>query len=129
MIGKAISTILSSYTNLTDIVSNRIYPILAKAGTNLPLIEYTVDTITPEYTKAGWIGDDVDFSVISTALSYKLANELATEVRNALEETSGLQNGITIQKIYMDGFTEDFDLDGDSYIINLRFRTRVTAYS
>ena len=129
MIGKGIANILENYSDLTDIVGTKIFPIIAKQGTNLPLVEYSIDTLTPEYTKTEWIGDNVDFSVLCTALSYKLTSELAGEVRNALELAAGDKNGITMQKVYMDGYTEDYDLDGSSYIINLRFRTRVIAYS
>ena len=129
MIGLGIANILENYSDLTDIVGTKIFPILAKQRTSLPLVEYTIDTLTPEYTKTEWIGDDVDFSILCTALSYKLTTELAGEVRNAMELEAGAKNGITMQKVYMDGYTEDYDLDGSSYIINLRFRTRVIAYS
>ncbi len=129
MIGKGIANILENYSDLTDLVGTKIFPILAKQGTNLPVVEYTIDTITPEYSKGEWMCDEVDFSILCTALSYKLATELCGEVRNAMELAAGEKNGITMQKVYMDGYTEDYDLDGSSYIINLRFRTKATAYA
>ena len=102
---------------------------MAKTNTSLPLIEYTVDTVTPEYSKNEWEGDDVNFSILCTSTTYSSVNDLAGEVRNALELEAGLNGGITTQRILMEGFTEDYDLDGDSFIMNLRFNTKVTIYT
>jgi len=129
MIGKVIANILSNDSTVTDIVSNRIFPILSFEETKIPLITYVVLEVFPQYDKTGWHWDDVDFEVKSVAKSYKDVNVLAQAVRNALELSIGTYASIAIERIYVIGISENYDQDGDSYILNMNFKVRVKSYS
>ncbi len=53
LIGKAIYSILSADVTLNGLVSNRIYPVIARQQEVYPLLTYTIITNTPSDTKTG----------------------------------------------------------------------------
>jgi len=128
MIGKTITTILTGDSATTALVSNRIYPILMEEDTSLPAIIYTVDSIESDYSKTEWANDFVSFQVKMFDKSYSGVNTLASAVRSALERTAGTYSTTIIGQILLNGYTEEYDLSGDTYIITLNFRTHVKQY-
>ena len=44
---------LTNYTDLTDLVSTRIYPQRVPTGKALPTLSYTFDGRSPEYDQSG----------------------------------------------------------------------------
>jgi len=128
MIGKVITSILTNDSAVTAIVSNRIYPILMEEDTKLPAISYTVSTIDSEYSKTAWANDFVNFEVSMYAKSYSGVNTLASAVRSSLERTGGTYTTTMVGHILMSGYSEEYDLNGDTYVITLNFRTHVKQY-
>lgn len=85
-IGIAIAGLLKANASLLALVNtDNIFPYMANPDTALPLIVYTVDSLTAEYDKDGWVGDDCNFSVISVSDDYSNLQLIATQVRAALE--------------------------------------------
>lgn len=125
MVGKAITDILTSYTGLTSLVENRIYPLVMAVETGLPAVVYGVDSISPIYTKTGWVQDEDQFRVTSYARDYGEAINVAYQVREALELTSGIYSDVDIQHIYMTGQDEFYQLDADVFIVRINFTVRV----
>jgi hypothetical protein len=93
-----------------------------------PSVVYVVESITPQYTKDGWAGDDCTFRVTSYADSYSQAIEVAQAVREALELVSGTHLSIDVENIYMTGREEFYQFDADVYIIRLNFTTKINSY-
>jgi len=125
MIGKAITAILSGFTGLTDLIGNKIYPLVMAVETGLPAVVYGIDSVTPVYTKTGWVQDEVQFRVTSYAREYGDTIDIAYQVREALELTDGIYSGVDIQDIYMTGQDEFYQIDADVFIIRINFTVRV----
>lgn len=127
MIGKAITSILTSNTALTALVGNKIYPIVIALDTALPAVVYAISSISPFYTKDGWAYDECTFQVTSYATEYADVQNVSTAVRSALELVSGGYAGSTIGKIYMTGQEEYYQTDAEVYITRLTFTTKIDA--
>ncbi|WP_019539802.1 DUF3168 domain-containing protein [Proteiniphilum acetatigenes] len=52
-IGKTIYNLLSSDTDVTDVVDDKIYPLVADINTTFPFIVYRKNSYNPDYTKDG----------------------------------------------------------------------------
>jgi hypothetical protein len=78
MIAKTINTLLTGGSSLVTLVGTKIFPYVMNENTELPAIVYTVDSLSPEYTKGGWSGDYIQFSVHSFSKSY-------TELQNVVD--------------------------------------------
>jgi len=125
MIGKAITDILGDHAGLTALVDTKIYPLVMAVETGLPAVVYGIDSVSPEYTKTGWVQDEVLFRVTSYAREYGEAISVAAQVREAMELTEGVYSSVDIQKIYMTGQDEFYQLDADVFIIRINFSVRV----
>lgn len=130
MIGKVISSLLNADVGLTSIVGTKIFPVVISGDNPLPTVVYTVDSITPEYTKSGWADDDCIFLLKCYAYDYASVQSLALAVRKALELKSGTYSGITITKIYMSDQQEQAMTDNgaDAFQIELFFNTKIISY-
>lgn len=130
MIGKVISSLLKANASLLALVdTDNIYPYICNENSQLPLVVYGIDSVTPEYTKDGWTGDQVTFSVISLSNDYANLQLIVAQVREALELVSGTTEGITYWNILLTGQVEGFVLDAEYYMNKLTFETEVTSYS
>ena len=58
-VGKEIYSHLKENKSLTDIVGNKIYPIIVEKDTNYPFIVYKRSNVIPDYTKDYHFKDDV----------------------------------------------------------------------
>lgn len=129
MIGKTIKSILAGNSALTALVpAARIYPYVMNENTTIPAIIYTIDSVSPEYNKGGWAGDEVQFSVSSFSDDYGELQTVVSAVRTALElvETgSGTQD---INRIYLTGSDETYDQEADVFGNRLTFSVRVNTY-
>lgn len=123
MIGDAIYNILSTNTDVTGIVGERIYPLRAPLKDPLPLIVFQSRT-TPEYVIGGVAQNITTTYVAIISDSYTIANRLATYVRNALENVRGDFPGASIFHSKVNQITEDFDEgapETEAYIIGIEF--------
>ena len=130
MIGKVISSLLKANAALLTLVNtNSIYPYVLNENTALPAIVYTVDSITPDYDKDGWTGDDITFSVISLSDNFANLQSIAAQVRAALELKSGTTESITYWNILLTGQLEGYSISEDSFLNRLTFTTTIISYS
>lgn len=129
MIGKVIQSLLAANENLMVLVPEAsIFPYVLNEDTKLPAIVYTIDGSEPEYTKDGWVGDGVSFSVISLSDNYNTLQSIVLEVRSALELEKGTIEGILIEKIYMSGLKEGFNLTENVFANILSFTVVMKGY-
>lgn len=120
-IGKEIFSILNGSDELTNIVGNKIYPIIVEKETSYPFIVYKRTNIIPDYTKDFHFKDSVLLDIICVSNDYSESIEIASIVRNLLEDKRfGLQG---IESIKLESADEDF-ID-DAYIQTISFNITI----
>ena len=129
MVGKVIAYLLKENTGLMALVSeDKIFPYVINEKTHLPAIVYTIDSVDPEYTKEGWSGDDVTFSIVSFTNNYANLQSIVSQIRSALELKSGTYSGIEYWNILLDGQSEGFSISENVFLNRLTFSTTITDY-
>jgi hypothetical protein len=127
MIGKAIHSLLETNAALVALVPvTSFFPYVLNENTALPALVYTIDSVSPEYDKDTWHGDDYQFSVTSFSINYSNLQAIALQVRVALERKEGLTDSVKYENIYLDGQAEEGYIDGFSN--TLTFRVKVIGY-
>jgi hypothetical protein len=125
MIGLTIAKLLKQDSALLALVpTGNIFPYVANENTQLPLITYTVDSITSGYMKDGWTGDVVTFSVISYSENYASLQGIAKEVREALHMKTDSGTG----RIETSGFQEGFNISENVFMNKLSFTVKINSY-
>ena len=106
--GKAVYGILSTNTDITDIVGTKIFPEVAEQESDLPLIVYQLQSVAPEDTHDGPSKlDEVRFEFLCYADTYNGAADLADKVRGALDRVSGTYNAVNVESVQFN----DVDID------------------
>jgi hypothetical protein len=125
MIGQIIVSLLKDSENLLALVaSDSIFPYIANENTTLPLIVYNIDSVSPAYTKDGWAGDVVDFSIISVSNSYPELQEIIAAVRESLE----LKNTDSTQRIILTGMLEGYNISENAFMNKMSFKIGIKEY-
>ena len=93
-VGAAIYSLLVNDSAVSAIVGTRIYPELAEEGASAPYIVYSVVSNTPSDTKDGTPIDEAQLEVFSVGSTYAAANDLADNVRAALDRKSKIVVGV-----------------------------------
>jgi len=121
-VGKAIFKILKDNSDVNALVGTRIYPMVARQGTDFPFIIYDVLSDDPTDYKEGVSSLDTTSIMVSVySETYSQAADLAKKVRTALDRQSGTIDGIKVQSIKYDGYNDFFDLDSfDNSATNAR---------
>ncbi len=127
--GLAIYNILANDSDVSALVSTRIFPNVAKNSTTFPFIIYDVESESPTQDKDGVSTLDEDFVMVSCyCKTYSEASDLARKIRTALDRKSGSYGGIDIQSIRYDGYNDTFDdntSDEGVYRKALDFKIRI----
>ena len=118
-VGKEIYSILSKNKSLTDKVGNKIYPIIVEKDTNYPFIVYKRSNVIPDYTKDYHFKDYVIVDIICISNHYVESVEIATLVRESLEDKRiGDINSIRLE-------SADEDFIDNAYIQTLTFNLTI----
>ena len=126
-IGKAIYYILRNTTGVSNYVSARIFPQKVPYSETMPAITYFIIDTNPNNTKNGVSTYDyIRCQITSFGTTYAQAQDLATEIRNALDYKSGTFEGVEIDKCFFedanDVFDDKFGDDGIHYVaMDFRF--------
>ena len=120
-VGLAIYNLLTNDAPVTEIVSGRIYPELAKEGISMPYIVYSVVSNTPSDTKDGTPIDEAQCEIFSVGPSYQACHNLADKVRAALDRkgvtvTDASAGDITVQSIQYTNEITEVSADRKTYI-------------
>ena len=125
MTGLTVAKLLKAHPGLVALVSAaNIFPYVAQEDTPLPLIIYTIDSVTPEYAKDVWADDIVNFSVIAFSEDYASLQSIAAEVRDALELVSDTYT----KRIIMTGQVEGFNLAENVFLNKQSFTVEIESY-
>ena len=127
-IGLAIYNILANDSDVSALVSTRIYPNVARQATPFPFIVYQTTGVDPNDTKDGVSTvDGNSFMVLCYSKTYTQVADLAQKARIALDRKSGTYNTVEVQTIQFTGYDEDFDIKGDGqgvYVQTVSFNLR-----
>ena len=127
-IGLAIYKILVTASDVSALVSTRIYPNVAKQATPFPFVVYQTTGVEPNDTKDGVSTvDGNSFMVLCYSETYTQVADLAQKVRIALDRKSGTYSTVEVQTIQFTGYDEDFDIKGDGqgvYVQTVSFNLR-----
>jgi len=127
IVGKAIYYLLTNATDVTDVVSTRIYPEVAQQDSDLPFIVYNVTNNEPTDTKPEPSKlDTAQVEVNIYAESYTEAIDLAVAVRAALDRVKGTYNGVNVQSIQYQNEVIDFDEPQRAYNIGADYDVRIS---
>ena len=127
IVGKAIYHLLTNATDVTDIVSTRIYPEIAQQDADLPYIVYNVANNEPTDTKPEPSKlDTAQVEVNIYAESYTDCIDLAVAVRAALDRVKGTYNGVNVQSIQYQNEIIDFDEPQRAYNISADYDVRIS---
>jgi hypothetical protein len=126
MTGKVIYNILSNAAPVSAIVANRIFPDLADQNTAYPFIVYGVEATDASDTKDGASGlDQVNVAVMVYSNSYAQAQDIARNVRTALDRTGGTFSGVTVQSIqFLNQSSAAMHLDKRVFIVEQSYKVR-----
>lgn len=118
-VGKVIYSLLNGNDSLTNIVGSKIYPIIVEKETTYPFIVYKRSNIIPDYTKDFHFKDEVIVDIICVSNDYSESVEIASIVRNILED----KRLTDIQSIKLESADEDF-ID-NAYVQTLSFNLTI----
>jgi hypothetical protein len=105
MIGKTIkAALVASQPLMALIPATRIFPYVANEDTVMPMIVYTIDSISPVYNKREWANDVIIFSVYSSAVDYTSLQSIVAAIRTALEGYNVGAGSQDINRIYLESF-------------------------
>lgn len=109
-IGKEVYNLLSTHKELTDLVGNKIYPLISDISTTFPFVVFRKDNYTPTYTKDGISSKSARIEIIVASDKYDNSVDVAEEVLNAISKN---------RKYRLEVNTEDYI--EDTFIQNLIF--------
>ena len=126
-IGKAIYSILSADAELSALVGNRIFPLIAVKAhdeeTIYPFIVFRRDSINPSYSKDGINSDITTVSILCVSNDYEQSALVADLALSALSGKRGTFEGEIIDSIRLIEASEDFQEDAFVQSIKITINT------
>ena len=120
-IGKHIVSILQDNQELTQMVQNKIFPLIAENETTFPFIIYKRSNIQPNYTKDLHSGDTVMVDITCFAIDYFQSLKIAQKVRDSFELQHKKIEGV--RTIHLLSASEDYA--ENAYSQNLSFNFQI----
>lgn len=122
LIGKYIYKLLSE-DEMLKALSQKIYPLVAKADTTYPFVVYARTNLYTTYCKDGIIEDTLDVQVIAVSDNYVESLEVANQIRNVLELKRYKDDYIYITDCRLSSATEEFI--EDAFIQRMTFTIKI----
>jgi hypothetical protein len=122
LINKAIYTILSGSSSVTNIVQDKLFPIVGDDDVKNPFLVYERKSIQPNYTKDGLSYDECVIEITCVSDNYSEVIELADAVRKAIELKTGIISGVAFFSSVLIGSSENYGID--NYIQTLIFKIK-----
>lgn len=123
-----IVTILLGTTTVTDIVEQKIFPVVAEQETQRPYVTLNRTGTTPTIVKNEVSGkDEVNFNVVAYAKTYKECIQILSAIRAAIDNYKGVPSGSTINflNIWYLVSQDMFEKDEETYIVVDTYAARV----
>ncbi len=109
-IGKTIYTLLSANASLTNLIGNKIYPLVIPADEQLPVVVYERQG-NNDSTKDGGAVNNINFDITILSENYAEAIRIAVTIHQILNDYSGVVNGVKIIKIKLTNINETYAED------------------
>lgn len=123
-IGSVIKSLLLSSSNLSTLIGKKVFPIIAPSGTEGDFILYRRTGVKPLYTKdRNSSGDTATVEILVVSDEYTRSVDIMNAVFVALQNKSGVIEGIDIDRIQMVDSEEEFQ--DDMYIQNMTFEIEI----
>ena len=101
MIGKVIYNILTNDSDVSAIISTKVYNSLAVEDVAYPYVVYELSGREFDDTKDGKSElDTLDYNIEIYSETLNEVNDLALKIRNALDRYSGTNSGLVIQSVH-----------------------------
>jgi hypothetical protein len=114
MIYKVITGRLFNHDDFTNIVGDKLYPVIIPQTRNFPAVTYSITTSNPEQTKDRTKCDNITFQVDIYSNSYEQAHDITQIIRDRLHQFYGIVNDVESKVVltsFADGaYTEELDL-------------------
>jgi len=109
---------LTSQTSVSSLVSQRVFPLIAPAGTPLPLIVYQRTAVERPQALGGNVGNPVvTLQLTSYGTSYTSVKSIARAVRLAVDNWTGTTAGVTIQRTTLQSEADGVDMPADDQML------------
>lgn len=120
-IGKVIYSILAADADVSVLLENKIFPLVAEDGTTYPFAVYRRSGIDAEQTKDRLICSEIcDVEIVAVADDYEVSLNLASAILNALNGKSGIWKDTEITDVKFVSIFEDFSNDAYLQKITLK---------
>jgi hypothetical protein len=125
-VGKAIYYLLSNYSDLTDIVSTRIYPEVAEQDAAMPFVIYTVVSNEPSDTQSSPSQLDIaQVDIVLFSTDYSQVVDMGVAARAALDRITGTYNSVNVQSCQYTSEVIDFEEYPRAYVITQSYGVRI----
>lgn len=109
---------LTSQTAVSSLIGSRVYPLLAPAGTPLPLIVFQRTAVERPQSLTGNVGNPVVTLQLTTyGTSYTSVKSIARAVRLAVDGWTGTTAGVTIQRTTLTGEADGAEMPQDDQML------------
>jgi hypothetical protein len=109
---------LTSRTAVSSLVSQRVFPLIAPAGTPLPLIVFQRTAVDRPQALNGNVGNPVVTLQLTTyGTSYTSVKSIARAVRLAVDGWTGTTAGVTIQRSTLTGESDGAEMPQDDQML------------
>ena len=103
---------------MSSLIGSRVYPLLAPAGTPLPLVIYQRTGVDRPQSLAGNVGNPVVTLQLTTyGTSYTSVKNIARQVRLALDGWTGTTASVTIQRTTLVTEADGVDMPADDQML------------
>ena len=127
MIGKLIYGILSTASNITDIVGTNIYPDITPQNVDYPFVVYTATNSTPVDYKDGQSNlEEINLQIDVYTQNYDTTQNLANLIRNRLDRFVGTVEGVEVQTIkYVSSNSQVYNAELSVYWLSIDFMIKM----
>lgn len=109
LISEHVSSKLSGSSELTELVSDKIYPISTISAISFPFVVYKRNSLTPNYTKDRYsTGDSLTVEIVVVSNNYLNSIKVASKIRKALEGKRGSYEDFDVIDAKLVSADEDF---------------------
>lgn len=109
---------LTSQTAVSSLIGTRVFPLLAPAGTPLPLVVYQRTAVDRPQSLAGNVGNPVVTLQLTTyGTSYTSVKSIARAVRLTVDGWTGTTAGVTIQRTTLQTEADGVDMPADDQML------------
>ena len=116
MVGKVIYNLLTTSTELTALISDKVFPLISEDETIINYIVYERRSTQPTNTKLKRSTVDViSYDIMIFTDGLEIMNDIALGVRNALDQYKGVNSGLWIDNIVYTGENDEYEPESNVF--------------